>query len=205
VFCDEGITMRCGISYDACRSGAKEASLARSSKWTADDEHRCARAMIRGNKALRAGVAAGVLAVTGLGLGVLLHTAGLVDWRGERASAQTIALGEGVYAEHCAACHGRNLEGQPNWQTPLPSGRLPAPPHDASGHTWHHPDEVLFEITRLGSAAVVGSGYESDMPGFDGILTDDEIRAVLAYIKSTWPERERAYQQQRTRAWQAQN
>jgi mono/diheme cytochrome c family protein len=160
--------------------------------------------MISGNTERRAGLAGGLLAAVGIGIGVLLLGAG-PDWHGGRASAQSIAMGKAVYAEHCAACHGASLEGQPDWQTPLPSGRLPAPPHDASGHTWHHPDEVLFEITRLGSAAVVGSGYESDMPGFDGILTDDEIRAVLAYIKSTWPERERTYQEERTRAWQAEN
>jgi mono/diheme cytochrome c family protein len=117
--------------------------------------------------------------------------------------AAVLAEGKVLYSEHCASCHGRNLEGQPDWQTPLPSGRLPAPPHDASGHTWHHPDEVLFQITKHGTAAVVGGNYESDMPGFEGILTDDEIRAVLAYIKSTWPERERMYQEDRTRAWRA--
>jgi mono/diheme cytochrome c family protein len=160
--------------------------------------------MISGNTARRAGLAGGLLVAVGLGIGVLLLGA-VPDWHGGQASTQSIAMGKTVYAEHCAACHGASLEGQPDWQTPLPSGRLPAPPHDASGHTWHHPDEVLFEITRLGSAAVVGSGYESDMPGFDGILSDDEIRAVLAYIKSTWPERERTYQEDRTRAWQAEN
>jgi mono/diheme cytochrome c family protein len=68
---------------------------------------------------------------------------------------------------------------------------LPAPPHDASGHTWHHPDRVLFDITKRGTAAVVGGGYESGMPGFGGTLTDAEIRATLAYIKSTWPRRVR--------------
>ena len=64
-----------------------------------------------------------------------------------------------------------------------------------SGHTWHHPDEVLFRIVREGTAAVVGGGYESDMPGFADVLSDAEIRAVLDYIKSTWPERERTYQE----------
>jgi mono/diheme cytochrome c family protein len=113
--------------------------------------------------------------------------------------AATIARGETLYAERCASCHGARLEGQPNWQSPLPSGRLPAPPHDASGHTWHHPDGVLFRITREGTAAVVGGGYESDMPGFAGILGDEDIRAILAFIKSKWPERERAYQAQMSR------
>jgi mono/diheme cytochrome c family protein len=58
---------------------------------------------------------------------------------------------------------------------------------------------VLFLITREGLAAVVGGGYQSDMPGFGNILTDEEIRAALAFIKSTWPERERAYQAEMSR------
>lgn len=111
------------------------------------------------------------------------------------ASAEVIEQGRQVYADQCASCHGADLEGQPDWRSPLPSGRLPAPPHDESGHTWHHADEVLFRIVEEGTAAIVGGGYESDMPGFADVLSETEIRAVLAYIKSTWPERERAYQE----------
>lgn len=109
-------------------------------------------------------------------------------------NAETMALGRTIFEAQCAACHGAQLEGQPDWQMPLPSGRLPAPPHDATGHTWHHPDDILFRIVKEGTAAIVGGGYESDMPGFADVLSDAEIRAVLAYIKSTWPERERSYQ-----------
>ena len=111
------------------------------------------------------------------------------------SSAEVIEQGRQIYADQCASCHGAQLEGQPDWKTPLPSGRLPAPPHDAGGHTWHHPDDILFRIVREGTAAIVGGGYESDMPGFADLLCDAEIRAVLAYIKSTWPERERTYQE----------
>ena len=49
--------------------------------------------------------------------------------------AAVTALGQKVYAAQCAACHGARLEGQPNWRVRGPDGRLPAPPHDASGHT----------------------------------------------------------------------
>ena len=111
------------------------------------------------------------------------------------SGVQTIDEGRAIYEVHCAACHGAELEGQPDWRSPLPSGRLPAPPHDASGHTWHHADDVLFRIVKEGTAAIVGGGYESDMPGFGEVLSDAEIRAVLDYIKSTWPERERSYQE----------
>lgn len=106
--------------------------------------------------------------------------------------------GAALYQQHCASCHGAQLQGQPDWRRPGPDGRLPAPPHDATGHTWHHGDDILFRITRDGTATVVGGGYESDMPGFGDSLRDAEIRAILDYIKSTWPERERAYQRERT-------
>lgn len=135
------------------------------------------------------------LALVGLGL------AGTWPWLADRMAGDGAAIARGakLYAEHCAACHGARLEGQPNWKSPLPSGRLPAPPHDASGHTWHHPDGVLFRVTKEGAAAIVGGGYESDMPGFGEILGDEDIRAILAFIKSTWPERERAYQAEMSR------
>lgn len=102
-------------------------------------------------------------------------------------SPPDLALGRELYAQHCASCHGARLEGQPDWRRRMPNGRLPAPPHDESGHTWHHSDRVLFAITRNGLAPPYApQGYESDMPGFADKLSDGEIRAVLAYIKSHW-------------------
>lgn len=98
-----------------------------------------------------------------------------------------LALGAKIYAQNCADCHGAKLEGQPNWREGLPNGRLPAPPHDDTGHTWHHPEAVLFEITKRGLVPPnAPAGYESDMPAFEGRLSDDEIRAVLAFIASRW-------------------
>ena len=116
----------------------------------------------------------------------------------ENLNANVHAVGEQVYATHCASCHGVNLQGQPNWMERLATGRLPAPPHDQTGHTWHHADDELFKITKFGLSAVV-PGYRSDMPAFQSVLSDDEIWSVLEFIKSRWPDRERRYQQARTR------
>ena len=100
--------------------------------------------------------------------------------------AAQVAMGRQIYADRCAMCHGANLEGQPNWKDRNANGRLPAPPHDVSGHTWHHPDQQLMLITKKGLAGVV-PGYESDMPAFENVLTDAEIAAVLSFIQSSWP------------------
>ena len=103
------------------------------------------------------------------------------------AERPDLELGQKIYAEHCAACHGTKLEGQPDWRSRLANGRMPAPPHDDSGHTWHHPDAVLFGITKHGLVPPYApAGYQSDMPAFGGVLTDREIRAVLAYIATQW-------------------
>lgn len=104
----------------------------------------------------------------------------------DHTNARIVDVGKRIYSAECASCHGANLEGQPNWRARLPNGKLPAPPHDVSGHTWHHPDSVLFKITKAGPDAYP-QGHATDMPAFASKLSDEEIASVLAYIKSTWP------------------
>lgn len=108
-----------------------------------------------------------------------------------------VARGERVYAEHCASCHGVALEGQPDWRRRDANGLLPAPPHDASGHTWHHADDLLFEIVKYGPARVIDDPtYRSAMPPYESILSDDDIIAALSWIKSRWPDEERKWQEE---------
>jgi len=108
-------------------------------------------------------------------------------------AAARVSAGRVIYDAHCASCHGKQLEGQPNWRDRLASGRLPAPPHDDSGHTWHHRYDVLFAITKQGLVPPVAPpGYQTDMPGFGDRLSDDDIWNVLAYIRSRWSDRVRA-------------
>ena len=114
----------------------------------------------------------------------------VVDAGGQSADAtdpELVALGAAVYEQHCAACHGRELEGEPDWRRRKADGTLPAPPHDATGHTWHHSDELLFRLTRDGLGVIAGEDYRTAMPAYRGILSDREIWSVLAYIKSRWP------------------
>ncbi|PIQ97219.1 MAG: cytochrome C [Nitrospinae bacterium CG11_big_fil_rev_8_21_14_0_20_56_8] len=106
--------------------------------------------------------------------------------------AMVVAKGASLYKQHCASCHGTDLAGEANWKTRKPDGRLPAPPHDESGHSWHHDNAALFNVTKYGPQYVAGAKYKSNMPAFEKTLSDPEIIAVLSYIKSTWPEDVRA-------------
>jgi len=106
----------------------------------------------------------------------------------DHRDTQQLERGQMIYNKFCAACHGENLEGQADWRKRKPDGKLPAPPHDETGHTWHHPDDVLFGITKHGLVPPnAPANYESDMPAWSNTLKDSDIWAVLAYIKSHWP------------------
>jgi mono/diheme cytochrome c family protein len=118
----------------------------------------------------------------------------------EPSDEEIVAAGEIIYRDHCASCHGAELEGQPDWQRQLPDGGFPAPPHDADGHTWHHPDQLLFEITKFGGQALAPPGFKSNMPAFGAQLSDRDIRAALAFVNSRWPEEIRRRQREITRA-----
>ena len=97
--------------------------------------------------------------------------------------------GKLVYAEHCASCHGIALEGEANWRLRDPDAYLPAPPHDKTGHTWHHSGSYLFLMTKYGIEKMIGRKSPNNMPAYKDKLTDEEIIAALSYIKSTWPSR----------------
>lgn len=103
---------------------------------------------------------------------------------------EDVAQGETLYAQYCAKCHGANLEGAPDWKRQLPDGSLPPPPHDNSGHTWHHPDELLISITENGG----DPAYNSKMPAFKDQLSREDIVAILEFIRSRWDREEREFQ-----------
>lgn len=146
---------------------------------------------------MRRVLAIGVAAVAVVAAGLLLWRP-WKQWNSRIDPTDAVAVAEGfrLYRSHCAECHGADLKGEPDWRVRKPNGELPAPPHDESGHTWHHSDEHLFAMTKHGMARFAPPDYRSAMPSFVGRLTDKEIRMVLAYIKSTWPTEIRARQQQ---------
>lgn len=116
-------------------------------------------------------------------------------------SPSELMHGEAIYKAECVSCHGAKLEGQPDWRMRKADGKLPAPPHDASGHTWHHPMEQLFAIVKFGMVPPnAPEGYLSDMPAYGRKLSDSQIRAVLFYIESTWPPEVRAQRAERLAA-----
>ena len=110
-----------------------------------------------------------------------------------RQEPDVAQLGEALYQANCAGCHGAQGEGQPDWQAKGTDGCYPAPPHDASGHTWHHSDGNLFRTVKYGASLNI-PGFKSCMPAFEDKLKDDEIKAVLSHLRTLWGQREREFQ-----------
>lgn len=129
--------------------------------------------------------------LSGLAAYIALPSGGpgvLADHAMRPDDSRLVALGSTIYVENCASCHGALLEGQANWRARDADGRLPAPPHDETGHTWHHPDSYLFLLTKYGIETMIGRPYPNNMPAYEDDLSDEQIIAVLSYIKSRWPD-----------------
>ena len=126
-----------------------------------------------------------------------LAACGPDDVAGSTSASDTVPeplTGRELFAANCAACHGAQGEGQPNWHIANDDGTLPAPPLNGDGHTWHHADGLLYRIVSQGGAQFESPsdpGFKSAMPAFEDRLSHEEIIAVLTYIKSLWGDKVR--------------
>jgi mono/diheme cytochrome c family protein len=105
-------------------------------------------------------------------------------------AVQRLARGAELYLQYCSTCHGVALEGAPDWKQAAPDGSYPAPPHDSTGHTWHHGDAVLLNIIANGG----DPAYNSKMPAFEDSLSTDEMLDILEFIKASWELEQRQAQ-----------
>ncbi len=111
-------------------------------------------------------------------------------------AADQLTRGEALYRANCQGCHGDARTGE---------GGLPGVPvHGPEGHTWHHSDRNLTEIILDGSGPMgemmrdmMGIPPETPrMPAWRGTLSEEEIAAILAYIKAGWTPEQRRFQQE---------
>lgn len=92
-------------------------------------------------------------------------------------SATTIADGAGLFTQHCAACHGMDGRGH----GPAAKG-LAVPPADLTAeHLWGHSDGELFWWLSHGIDAPAD---RRAMPGFSGVLSEDQRWALIDYVRA---------------------
>lgn len=92
-------------------------------------------------------------------------------------SVTTIAAGSELFPQHCAVCHGEDGSGDG------PAAKsLPIPPADlTAAHLWMHEDGELFWWLSHG---IAGPDGHTVMPGFAGVLSDDQRWDLIDYIRA---------------------
>lgn len=103
------------------------------------------------------------------------------------AGREVLARGAALYRAKCQACHG-GAEGGRKADIP--------PPHNRNGHTWHHTDCQIEEIVLQGFDPGDGT---PPMPAFRGKLSQEDVRAILAHVKTWWTVEQRKGQARLTR------
>ncbi len=88
-----------------------------------------------------------------------------------------LRLGESVYQENCAVCHGEQGEGHIQFD---------APALDSTEHAWHHADTQIIGLIRTGG---------QQMPAVGANFSPEEVDAVIAYVKQWWTPQQRNAQQ----------
>ena len=122
----------------------------------------------------------------------------LIQILGRYFDSVQIAQGRAIFEQNCAACHGVDGQGQFP-EAPLEpdiTGRIGAPPHDETGHSWHHSDTSLLQYVTNGGFSDPARFYT--MPPFNAVLSDEQIKLVIAYIKTMWTDEQREMQRQLT-------
>ena len=114
------------------------------------------------------------------------------------ASDPALSEGRSAYDLRCAHCHGYDGNGQrtSTVDNTRSLGMLTVPPHNATGHTWQHPDQLLIQVIQGG---IQNPLDHFPMPPFGDVLTDEEIGQILAYIRLWWTDEQRSYQAEVTR------
>lgn len=80
------------------------------------------------------------------------------------ALAADVIEGQRIYNQHCIGCHG-----------PGGHSALPNAPHFSRGERLMQPDMMLLATIKAGKMT---------MPSFNGILRDQQILDVIAYLRT---------------------
>ena len=118
-------------------------------------------------------LAVGIILLAGAALAARQSDSG--QSAADLAPPEVLAQGEAVYSGTCASCHGPEGEGNVG------------PALNGSMHAWHHVDNQLRSFIRDGIPNTAMAGHKDH-------LTDEDIDAVISYIKSWWTPEQREMQ-----------
>jgi mono/diheme cytochrome c family protein len=86
-----------------------------------------------------------------------------------------------VYAANCASCHQADGRGVPGLFPPLASNP------DVTGPS--HRAIAAVKLGMRGKISANGDRYNGTMPRWGQMISDDDIAAVVTYIRTSWGNR----------------
>ncbi|WP_035968007.1 cytochrome c [Bradyrhizobium sp. YR681] len=96
-------------------------------------------------------------------------------------SSLLISLGKTVYDKNCASCHGTQGEGKPPHWPPLANNQ--------SIEMQSAVNPIRMVLNGGYPPGTRGNPMPYGMPPFAGLLSDNEIAAVVSYIRTAWGNR----------------
>lgn len=98
------------------------------------------------------------------------------------AEADRLARGRELYEQGCQSCHGPDGRGNPQWESEV------RPIEFTDCGTTSEPTETWATVVKKGGAA---RGLDRAMPAFEGAYSDDEIGAIVDFIRTFCEDHER--------------
>ena len=96
-------------------------------------------------------------------------------------SSLLISLGKTVYDKNCASCHGAQGEGKPPHWPPLANNQ--------SIEMQSAVNPIRMVLNGGYPPGTKGNPMPYGMPPFAGLLSDNEVAAVVSYIRTAWGNR----------------
>ena len=140
---------------------------------------------------------AGFLAVAFLGAGYLFWNSGgfkvtvfnpaRVAWDGSgsggpAAAPDPMVIGKRIFTQNCAVCHQQNGLGVAGQFPPLAGSEW------VLSQDWHGDNHIVKIVLNgfQGQATVKGQQYNNVMAPWGKVLKDDQVAAVLTYVRNEW-------------------
>ncbi len=93
-------------------------------------------------------------------------------WKGKDAEAKS------NYAMYCTPCHGDTGKGNGPQAEAM---EVPPRNHTDGNYLSTRTDDQLLKVIKGGGPAM---GFTSSMPPFDNLLTDEEIKGMVKYVRT---------------------
>lgn len=102
-------------------------------------------------------------------------------WR-QNTTADALALGEALYSQNCAACHGESGAGDGVFAQTGPAGMEGMRGHEVEAATAFTEPDMLGASNAVLEGKMIRGGMGTGMPAWGTVFTEEELQALLDFL-----------------------